>query len=54
MAGLRLAFNEDKAVLEAIQRNEDKPRDWKPIRIALDGSSVRMRRRVDELVAAES
>jgi vanillate O-demethylase monooxygenase subunit len=53
IAGLRMAFDEDKAVLEAIQRNEDKPRDWKPIKIALDGSSVRMRRRVDEMIAGD-
>ena len=54
IAGLRCAFDEDKLVLEAIQVNEEKPRSWKPIKIALDGSSVRMRRVVDEMFAAET
>ena len=51
---LRLAFNEDKRVLEAIQRNEDKPREWKRINLALDGSSIKMRRIVEEMAAASS
>ena len=50
---LRVAFNEDKAVLEAIQRNEDKGRDWQRIRLGLDGSSIKMRAIVDEMLAAE-
>lgn len=51
---LRMAFNEDKRVLEAIQRNEDKPREWKRINLALDGSSIKMRRIVEEMAAASS
>ncbi|MFT4268106.1 MAG: aromatic ring-hydroxylating dioxygenase subunit alpha [Xenophilus sp.] len=51
-AGLRLAFNEDKQVLEAIQRNEDKPREWKRVHLALDASNIKMRRIVEEMAAA--
>ena len=50
-ASLRLAFNEDKRVLEAIQRNEDKPREWKRVNLALDASSIKMRRIVEEMAA---
>jgi vanillate O-demethylase monooxygenase subunit len=52
-ASLRLAFDEDKRVLEAIQRNEDKPREWKRIRLALDASSIKMRGIVEEMAAAD-
>lgn len=48
---LRMAFNEDKRVLEAIQRNEDKPRQWQRIHLGLDGSSIKMRRIVEEMAA---
>jgi vanillate O-demethylase monooxygenase subunit len=48
-SNLRTAFNEDKRVLEAIQRNEDKPRQWHRINLALDGSSIKMRRIVEEM-----
>lgn len=54
LASLRMAFNEDKRVLEAIQRNEDKPREWKRINLALDASSIKMRRIVEEMAAAGS
>jgi len=54
LAGLRLAFNEDKRVLEAIQRNEDKPREWKRINLALDASSIKMRRIVEEMASSGS
>jgi vanillate O-demethylase monooxygenase subunit len=49
---LRMAFNEDKQVLEAIQRNEDKPREWKRINLALDASSIKMRRLVEEMASS--
>jgi len=52
LSGLRLAFNEDKQVLEAIQRNEDKPREWKRINLALDASSIKMRRIVEEMAGS--
>ncbi len=49
----RIAFNEDKAILEAIQSNEKEPRSWRPIRIAIDVGAVRMRRMVEEMIEAE-
>ena len=50
-----MAFNEDKVVLEAIQREEDSLGPGRrPLRIAIDGGVVRMRRLMDELIAAES
>lgn len=52
-SNLRMAFNEDKRVLEAIQRNEDKPRQWHRINLALDGSSIKMRRIVEEMASGE-
>lgn len=52
-SNLRLAFNEDKRVLEAIQRNEDKPRQWHRIQLGLDGSSIKMRRIVEEMAAGD-
>ena len=48
---LRFAFDEDKRVLEAIQRNEDKPRQWRRIPLGIDGSSIKMRRIVEEMAA---
>jgi phenylpropionate dioxygenase-like ring-hydroxylating dioxygenase large terminal subunit len=51
--GLRFAFNEDKRVLEAIQRNEDKPRTWNRTALGLDASSIKMRRIVEEMAAAD-
>lgn len=50
--GLRFAFNEDKRVLEAIQLNEDKPRQWNRVNLALDASSVKMRRIVEEMATS--
>jgi len=50
-ADLRLAFDEDKRLLEAIQRNEDKPRSWRTIKLGIDASSIKMRRIVDEMKA---
>jgi vanillate O-demethylase monooxygenase subunit len=46
-----MAFDEDKRVLEAIQRNEDKPRTWRRIPLGIDASSIKMRRIVDEMAA---
>jgi vanillate O-demethylase monooxygenase subunit len=53
LKGLRFAFNEDKAVLEAIQRNEDQPREWKRVNLSLDASAIKMRRIVEEMAAAD-
>ncbi|MDP9900029.1 aromatic ring-hydroxylating dioxygenase subunit alpha [Variovorax ginsengisoli] len=53
-AGFRHAFDEDKRVLEAIQRNEDKPREWQRVRLALDASSMKMRGIVEEMAAGST
>jgi vanillate O-demethylase monooxygenase subunit len=50
-SSLRMAFNEDKRVLEAIQRNEDKPKSWQRVQLGLDASSIKMRRIVEEMAA---
>ena len=52
LTSLRFAFNEDKLVLEAIQRNEDKSRQWNRTTLSLDASSIKMRRIVEEMAAA--
>ena len=49
----RIAFNEDKTILEAIHRKEKQPRAWRPIRLAIDAAPVRMRRMVEGMIAAE-
>ena len=54
VAGLRGAFDEDKVILEAIERNEKVPRDWKPITLAIDAAPRRMRQMVEHQIAAES
>jgi phenylpropionate dioxygenase-like ring-hydroxylating dioxygenase large terminal subunit len=41
-------FDEDKALLEAIQRVEDGTPDLRPVRIASDGGLVRLRRMIEE------
>ncbi|MDB5817987.1 MAG: vanillate O-demethylase oxygenase [Rhizobacter sp.] len=53
-ANLRLAFDEDKKVLEAIQRNADKPRTTRTIALAIDASSIKMRRIVTEMAEADT
>jgi phenylpropionate dioxygenase-like ring-hydroxylating dioxygenase large terminal subunit len=49
----RIAFNEDKAILEAIHRKEKEPRDWRRIRLAIDAAPMRMRRMVENMIEAE-
>ena len=49
----RIAFNEDKVILEAIQRNEKEPRSSRPIRLAIDAGTIRMRRMVEQMIEAE-
>lgn len=49
----RVAFNEDKVILEAIQRNEERPRERRPIRLAIDASPMQMRRMIDTMITAE-
>lgn len=54
LEGLRIAFNEDKQVLEAIQANENRHPDFRKIRLAIDASTLKMRRIVDQRIAAEA
>jgi vanillate O-demethylase monooxygenase subunit len=49
----RVAFNEDKTILEAIHRKEKQPRAWRPVRLAIDAAPVRMRRMVESMIEAE-
>lgn len=50
---LREAFQEDKTILEAIERNEIAHPDREKVRIAVDAAPVRMRRMVEAMIAAE-
>ncbi|MBF8178629.1 aromatic ring-hydroxylating dioxygenase subunit alpha [Herminiimonas contaminans] len=52
-AEFRIAFAEDKAILEAIQRNETRLATRKTIKIAIDAAPRRMRRMVDGMVEKE-
>ena len=49
----RLAFNEDKDVLEYIQTAEDKYKDRKPIRLAIDQAPLQMREIVTKMIEQE-
>ncbi|MEM6944089.1 MAG: aromatic ring-hydroxylating dioxygenase subunit alpha [Pseudomonadota bacterium] len=52
-AMFRIAFDEDKAILEAIQEEERRPNQRRPIRLAIDRAPMVYRRRIANLVAAE-
>jgi vanillate O-demethylase monooxygenase subunit len=52
--GLRGAFDEDKAILEAIEEAEQVPRAWTPVTIAIDAAPRRMRQMVERRIAAEA
>jgi len=53
-AMFRVAFAEDKAILEAVQAQEALPQKRKPIRLAIDKGPTVYRRRVREQLAAEA
>lgn len=53
-AMFRIAFAEDKDVLEAIHAAERRPQKRKPIRIAIDAAPNVYRKRIRDLIAAES
>ena len=40
-------------VLEAIQNNEEKFKDVRPVRLAIDASSMKMRKMVSEMISQE-
>jgi len=50
---LRMAFDEDKVILESIRQEEERRPDFKTIQIAIDGAPTRMRRIVKRLLDAE-
>ncbi|MDE2361505.1 MAG: aromatic ring-hydroxylating dioxygenase subunit alpha [Hyphomicrobiales bacterium] len=49
----RMAFAEDKLILERIEANEQRMPERRPLRFAMDASPVRMRRMVADMIAAE-
>lgn len=53
-AMFRVAFAEDKAILEAIHAAEQRPQKRKPIRIAIDAAPNVYRKRIRDLIAAEA
>lgn len=50
----RLAFDEDKEILEAIQAREARPRSQPPVRIAIDRGANLLRRVIKDMVEEES
>ncbi len=52
-AMFKVAFAEDKAILEAIQEEENRPSRRRPIRLAIDKGSTVYRKRIRDLVEAE-
>ena len=50
----RIAFNEDKVILEVIQRKEKQPRARRPIRLGIDAAPTRMRQMVENRIKAEA
>ena len=50
----RIAFNEDKVILEAIRRKEKQPRARRPMRLAIDAAPTRMRQMVENRIKAEA
>lgn len=51
---LEMAFEEDKAILEAIHEQEQRPQPRKPVRIAIDKGPNVYRKRIRELIEAET
>ncbi len=52
-AMFKIAFNEDKEILEAIQVEEKRPQRRRPIRIAIDKGPNTYRKRIRDLIEAE-
>ncbi len=51
-AMFRVAFNEDKEILEAIDEQEQRPQTRKPIRLAIDKGPSVYRRRIEAMIGA--
>ena len=50
----RVAFAEDKKILEAIQEQTDHQQNQNPVHIAIDKGSIAYRRRIEELIKSET
>lgn len=50
----RIAFAEDKEILDACQEEESRGYEWQPLRLAIDKGSNRMRHLLKQLLAEES
>ena len=50
----RIAFAEDKAILQAVQAEEDRLPDRQPVRIAIDAGANRLRKLIGELKDKET
>tara|TARA_R110000787_G_scaffold137458_8_gene250327 strand:- start:10859 stop:11896 length:1038 start_codon:yes stop_codon:yes gene_type:complete len=50
----RIAFAEDKAILQAVQAEEDRLPDRQPVRIAIDAGANRLRKLISELKDKET
>ena len=53
-AMFRVAFAEDKAILEAVHQEEQRPQKRKPIRIAIDKAPNVYRKRIRDRIEAEA
>lgn len=51
---LEMAFEEDKAILEAIHEEEQRPQTRRPVRIAIDKGPTVYRKRIRERIEAEA
>ena len=51
---LEMAFEEDKAILEAIHEEERRPQTRRPVRIAIDKGPTVYRKRIRERIEAEA
>ncbi|MEP0234779.1 aromatic ring-hydroxylating dioxygenase subunit alpha [Roseibium sp.] len=52
-AMFRIAFDEDRAILEAVQKEEERPAKRRPIRIAIDKGPMVYRKRINEMLELE-
>ena len=50
----RVAFAEDKKILEAIQEQTDHQQNQSSVHIAIDKGSIAYRRRIEELIKSET
>ena len=53
-AMFQIAFDEDKAILEAVHESEQRPQTRRPIRIAIDKGPNVYRKRIRDLIEAET